>query len=73
MTHARDVATRCLTPRRFFRGWYPRRARLGNFTAGDVGVTMQWVNDNVAPTYLRWQVVFVLDGPVHIELPRRST
>ena len=30
---------------------------------------MQWVNDNVAPTYLRWQVVFVLDGPVHIELP----
>jgi hypothetical protein len=37
--------------------------------AGDVGVTMEWVNDNVAPTYLRWQVVFVLDGPVHIELP----
>gem|GEM_PF-2965609 len=38
-------------------------------TAGDVGVTMEWVNDNVAPTYLRWQVVFVLDEPVHIELP----
>jgi len=21
---------------------------------------MEWVNDNVAPTYLRWQVVLVL-------------
>jgi len=30
---------------------------------------MEWVNDNVAPTYLRWQVVFVLDGPAYIELP----
>ena len=30
---------------------------------------MKWVNDNVAPTCLRWKVVFVLDGPVHIELP----
>jgi Domain of unknown function (DUF4832) len=38
-------------------------------SAGDVAVSMQWVNDNVAPTYLRWQVVFVLDGPVHVELP----
>jgi len=28
VTHARDVATRCLTPRRFFRGWYPHGAWL---------------------------------------------
>jgi hypothetical protein len=27
------------------------------------------IRDNVAPTYLRWQVVFVLDGQAHIELP----
>jgi hypothetical protein len=38
-------------------------------SAGDVTVNLQWVNDNVAPTYLRWQVVFVLNGSAHIELP----
>jgi hypothetical protein len=38
-------------------------------SAGAVDVATQWVNDNVAPTYLAWRVVLVLRGPVTVQLP----
>ncbi|MBS2030128.1 MAG: hypothetical protein JST54_19655 [Deltaproteobacteria bacterium] len=38
-------------------------------TSQRVRVVSHWVDDGVAPTYLAWQPVLVLDGPAHVELP----
>ena len=44
-------------------------ARVTTGTANTLGMDLQWVNDNVAPTYLVWKVVLVLRGATTIELP----
>ena len=38
-------------------------------TANTLNVDIQWVNDNVAPTYLVWKAILVLRGTSSIELP----
>lgn len=36
---------------------------------GSIGLNAQWINDNVAPTYLAWKVILGLGGPAKVELP----
>jgi hypothetical protein len=38
-------------------------------TPGRVGLKTHWVDDNVAPTYLAWNVVLGLKGAATVELP----
>jgi len=50
------------------------RLRVANATVttgtpNALNVDLQWVNDNVAPTYLAWKAVLVLRGTSTIELP----
>jgi len=44
-------------------------ASVTSGTANTLNVDLQWVNDNVAPTYLVWKAVLVLRSTSTIELP----